>query len=179
MHGQAGQQGDAGCVCTFPDVKSMAAATVEELYPMVKSCGFKSKAGNMIEACRLIMLRHGGEVPGDMAALTAPRRRAQDGERRAVQRWRSGYRGRYARLSRQQPASRTSSVEETGAAATAGDPAGELEPGASLADLPWSAGYARRSARRAKRARCPACAGRRRGLWRSRARRQKRKRKAA
>lgn len=55
----------------FPDVKSMAAATVEELYPMVKSCGFKSKAGNMIEACRLIMLRHGGEVPGDMAALTA------------------------------------------------------------------------------------------------------------
>ncbi len=55
----------------FPDVKSMAAATVEELYPMVKSCGFKSKAGNMIEACRLIMLRHGGEVPGNMAALTA------------------------------------------------------------------------------------------------------------
>ena len=55
----------------FPDVKSMAEATVEELYPMVKSCGFKAKAGNMIEACRLIMLRHSGEVPGDMAALTA------------------------------------------------------------------------------------------------------------
>ena len=33
----------------FPDAASMAAATVEELHPMVKSCGFKSKAVNIIE----------------------------------------------------------------------------------------------------------------------------------
>ena len=55
----------------WPDVASMAAATVEELHPMVKACGFKSKAVNIIESCRLIMLRHGGEVPRTMEELTA------------------------------------------------------------------------------------------------------------
>ena len=55
----------------FPDATSMAAATVEELYPMVKSCGFKTKANNIIEACKLIVLRHGGEVPQTMEELTA------------------------------------------------------------------------------------------------------------
>lgn len=55
----------------YPDAPSMAAATVEDLYPMVKSCGFKSKAGNIIEACRIITLRHGGEVPHTMEELTA------------------------------------------------------------------------------------------------------------
>lgn len=55
----------------FPDATSMAAATVEELYPMVKSCGFKTKANNIIEACKLIVLRHGGEVPSTMEELTA------------------------------------------------------------------------------------------------------------
>ncbi len=55
----------------FPDAVSMASATVEELYPMVKSCGFKSKAGNIIEACRLVVSRHGGEVPHTMEELTA------------------------------------------------------------------------------------------------------------
>ena len=38
---------------------------------MVKSCGFKSKATNIIETCRLLMLRHGGEVPRTMEELTA------------------------------------------------------------------------------------------------------------
>ena len=55
----------------FPDAVSMAAASVEELYPMVKSCGFKNKANNIIEACKLIVLRHGGEVPSTMEELTA------------------------------------------------------------------------------------------------------------
>ena len=55
----------------YPDVASMAAATVEELHPMVKSCGFKSKAVNIIETCKLLMLRHGGEVPRTMEELTA------------------------------------------------------------------------------------------------------------
>ena len=55
----------------YPTVESMASAGVEDVYPMVKSCGFKTKASNIVEACRLIMLSHGGEVPGDMKALTA------------------------------------------------------------------------------------------------------------
>ena len=55
----------------YPDVASMAKATVEELHPMVKACGFKSKATNIIETCKLLMLRHGGEVPRTMEELTA------------------------------------------------------------------------------------------------------------
>lgn len=55
----------------YPDVESMAAAQVEDVYAMVKSCGFKSKASNIVETCRLILQRHGGQVPGDMKALTA------------------------------------------------------------------------------------------------------------
>ena len=51
----------------FPDVKSMAEADVAELYPLVKSCGFKSKASN---ACRMILAEDGGEVPHTMEALT-------------------------------------------------------------------------------------------------------------
>lgn len=55
----------------YPTVESMAAASVEDVYPMVKSCGFKTKASNIVEACRLIMQLHGGQVPGDMKALTS------------------------------------------------------------------------------------------------------------
>lgn len=55
----------------YPTVESMAAASVEDVYPMVKSCGFKTKASNIVESCRLIMQLHGGEVPGDMKALTS------------------------------------------------------------------------------------------------------------
>ena len=54
----------------FPDVKSMAEADVAELYPLVKSCGFKSKASNIIAACRMILAEDGGEVPHTMEALT-------------------------------------------------------------------------------------------------------------
>jgi endonuclease III len=55
----------------YPTVAALAAARVEDVYPLVKSCGFKSKATNIVEACRLMMQRHGGEVPGNMEALTA------------------------------------------------------------------------------------------------------------
>lgn len=55
----------------YPTVADMAAANVEDVYAMVKSCGFKSKASNIVQTCRLIMQNHGGEVPGEMKALTA------------------------------------------------------------------------------------------------------------
>lgn len=55
----------------WPDAASMAQAPLDELFPMVKSCGFKSKAGNIIAACRLLVEKHGGEVPSTMEALTA------------------------------------------------------------------------------------------------------------
>ena len=43
----------------------------DELYPLVKSCGFKSKAGNIVEACRIITQKYGGEVPRTMEELTS------------------------------------------------------------------------------------------------------------
>lgn len=55
----------------FPDANAMAKASVEELYPMVKSCGFKTKAGNIIAACRMISEEYGGQVPNEMDKLTA------------------------------------------------------------------------------------------------------------
>lgn len=55
----------------WPDATAMAQATEEELYPLVKSCGFRSKAGNIIAACRLIVARHGGQVPSTLEELTA------------------------------------------------------------------------------------------------------------
>jgi len=55
----------------WPDPAAMAEASVEELFPLVKSCGFRSKAGNIIAACSIIKSRHGGQVPDTMDALTA------------------------------------------------------------------------------------------------------------
>lgn len=55
----------------YPDPNSMADADEEELYNLVKSCGFKSKAGNIIKACRIIRDQHGGEVPCSLEELTA------------------------------------------------------------------------------------------------------------
>ena len=47
----------------YPDVAAMAEAEEKDLYPMVKSCGFRSKAGNIIAACRKIRDEFGGKVP--------------------------------------------------------------------------------------------------------------------
>lgn len=55
----------------YPDVHALAEANVEDVFQIVRSCGFKSKAGNIVEASRLILLRHGGEVPASMEELTA------------------------------------------------------------------------------------------------------------
>ena len=55
----------------YPDVAAMAKAEEDDLYPLVKSCGFKTKASNIIAACRIIMEKHGGEVPHTMEELTA------------------------------------------------------------------------------------------------------------
>ena len=54
----------------WPDPDAMADAQVEELFPLVKSCGFRSKASNIIAACRVIREKHGGQVPDTMEALT-------------------------------------------------------------------------------------------------------------
>ena len=53
----------------YPDPRSMAEAREEDLYPMVKSCGFKTKAANIIAACRIIRDEFNGQVPDTMESL--------------------------------------------------------------------------------------------------------------
>lgn len=53
-----------------PDVFAIAKLTPEELYPYVKSCGFKSKAPNIVKTSRILVEKYGGEVPRTLEALT-------------------------------------------------------------------------------------------------------------
>ena len=46
----------------YPDPVSMASADVSDLYPMVKSCGFSTKASNIISACRIIPKEKWGQA---------------------------------------------------------------------------------------------------------------------
>ncbi len=55
----------------YPDACAMAEADEEELYEMVKSCGFKSKAGRIIAACRVLRDQYDGQVPQTMEELTS------------------------------------------------------------------------------------------------------------
>ena len=55
----------------FPTPHEMAQADENILFQMVKSCGFKSKAHNIIESSKLILLQFSGEVPNTMDALTS------------------------------------------------------------------------------------------------------------
>lgn len=55
----------------YSTVEALAGADVDDVFQIVRSCGFKSKAGNIVEASRLIVHRHGGQVPHTMEELTA------------------------------------------------------------------------------------------------------------
>ncbi|MGI6696769.1 MAG: endonuclease III [Christensenellales bacterium] len=55
----------------FPTMKDMAETSPEILYPYIKSCGFKSKATNIVLAARDIMIRFNGQVPNTLEDLTS------------------------------------------------------------------------------------------------------------
>ena len=54
----------------YPDPAAMAKATPEEIFPYVKSCGFKSKAVNIVNASRMIVEQFGGVIPNTLEELT-------------------------------------------------------------------------------------------------------------
>lgn len=54
----------------YPDPAAMAKAEPDEIYPYVKSCGFKSKSVNIVAACRVIVEEYGGQVPDTLEDLT-------------------------------------------------------------------------------------------------------------
>jgi len=56
----------------FPDAASLAVASLEELEGLIRSTGFyHNKARNLIGLGQALMARHGGQVPSDLATLTA------------------------------------------------------------------------------------------------------------
>lgn len=56
----------------YPDPAALAAAEAEEVEPYVRTLGFfRQKAKNIVNACRIIVAEHGGQVPDTMESLTA------------------------------------------------------------------------------------------------------------
>lgn len=54
----------------WPDARALALAPVEELESVIHSTGFyKNKSRNLLGMARLLVERHGGEVPSTMAEL--------------------------------------------------------------------------------------------------------------
>ncbi len=56
----------------YPDARAMAKATPEELEPLVLTTGFfRQKSKALIGMATILVAEHGGDVPADMAKLTA------------------------------------------------------------------------------------------------------------
>ena len=55
----------------YPTPRDLAAANEEDVYQIVKSCGFKSKAHNIIATAQMIETVFGGQVPDNMKDLTS------------------------------------------------------------------------------------------------------------
>ncbi|MFH1094778.1 MAG: endonuclease III [Candidatus Micrarchaeota archaeon] len=54
----------------FPDARAMAQADVRELEALIRPSGFyHSKAKNILASSRILVQKHGGKVPSDMASL--------------------------------------------------------------------------------------------------------------
>lgn len=62
----------AGLFAAAPDAQSILALGVEGVKGHIRTLGlFNNKAKNVVETCRLLVERHGGEIPRDRAALEA------------------------------------------------------------------------------------------------------------
>ena len=56
----------------YPDAQSLSEVQIEELEELIKPCGlYRMKARHIIDACKAISERYGGEVPRDRVALTS------------------------------------------------------------------------------------------------------------
>jgi len=57
--------------CAFPDARSLAAATPDEVYSYIKSVSYpNNKARHLTEMAKVLHEAYGGEVPGEMEKLT-------------------------------------------------------------------------------------------------------------
>ncbi|GGR54213.1 endonuclease III [Deinococcus seoulensis] len=56
----------------YPDAQAMSAAQPEDIEPFIRRIGlFRGKARNLAALARLLVERHGGEVPNDFGAVVA------------------------------------------------------------------------------------------------------------
>ena len=56
----------------YPDAHAMSVATPEDIEPLIRSIGlYRGKARNLAALARLLVERHGGEVPNDFDAVVA------------------------------------------------------------------------------------------------------------
>ncbi|PNY82905.1 endonuclease III [Deinococcus koreensis] len=56
----------------YPDAQAMSAAQPEDIEPLIRSIGlYRGKARNLAALARLLLERHGGEVPNDFGAVVA------------------------------------------------------------------------------------------------------------
>ena len=56
----------------YPDAQAMSAASAEDIEPYIRSIGlYRGKARNLAALARLLVERHGGEVPNDFDAVVA------------------------------------------------------------------------------------------------------------
>ena len=66
----------------FPDVRSLAAAPLDEVLHLWSGLGYYARARNLQRAAQAIVTRHGGEFPGDARRGDgAARHRPLDGGR--------------------------------------------------------------------------------------------------
>jgi endonuclease-3 len=55
-----------------PDAAAMARMTAAQIQPLIRTCGLApAKSRHLAQAARLLVNRHGGSVPADLAALEA------------------------------------------------------------------------------------------------------------
>jgi A/G-specific adenine glycosylase len=54
----------------FPDVRSLAGAGVDEVLKAWEGLGYYARARNLRKAARIVVERHGGEIPGSVEALS-------------------------------------------------------------------------------------------------------------
>lgn len=56
----------------YPDAHALSTATAEDIEPYIRSIGlYRGKARNLAALARLLVERHGGEVPNDFGAVVA------------------------------------------------------------------------------------------------------------
>lgn len=59
-----------GLFRVYPDAASLAAATPEQVEPLINRIGlFRGKARNIVGAARILVEKHGAEIPNDFEAL--------------------------------------------------------------------------------------------------------------